>query len=185
MEWMLFNTARCEWFFFPFLLSVICHTPPLKSQMRAQFTPLFLLHPRSCFIPSHTHVSKQMSVENRCFMHAQEAAEHVDDGKKLEIICSKCTWIKFHFLPDLLPSFSFSSCPSSRNSRRRARWRHRGGRPAPPALPAARVTSRQPGDKTGSSGCKRSSPPSGDGGGDIKMFNRRDKLVGVKIPKIF
>lgn len=89
-----------------------------------------------------------------------------------------------HFLPDLLPSFSFSSCPSSRNSRRRARWHHRGGRPAPPALPAAHVTSRQPGDKTGSSGCKRSSPLSGNGGGDIKMLNRRDQLVGVVTPKI-
>lgn len=78
-----------------------------------------------------------------------------------------------HSLPDLYPSFSFSSCPSSLNSRCRARWRRTGGRPAPPTPPAARVMSQQPDGKTGSSGCKRSSPPS-----DEERRHKKDELEG-------
>lgn len=65
-------------------------------------------------------------------------------------------------LPDQIPSFSSSSCPSSQSSLRRGRWRHRAGRPAPPAPPAGRETSPQPDGTTGSSGCTHSSPQSGD-----------------------
>lgn len=60
----------------------MCHTSPMKSQMRPQLPPWSLLHHRSCLIPSWTHASKQMSTESGCFMHAREATEHVDDVKK-------------------------------------------------------------------------------------------------------
>ncbi len=65
-------------------------------------------------------------------------------------------------LPDLLPSFSSSSCPSIQSSLRRGRWRHKAGHPAPPTPPAGRGKSRQPSGTTGSSGCKHSSLQSGD-----------------------
>lgn len=54
--------------------------------------------------------------ENRCFMHAQEnmlmLSEHVDDIKKLGIMCSdinstKCTWIPYNPTPYLICSLLF------------------------------------------------------------------------------
>lgn len=65
-------------------------------------------------------------------------------------------------LPDQIPSFSSSSCPSSQNSHHHGHWHHKAGHPAPPTLPADHGMSRQPNDKRGSSGCKHSSLPSGD-----------------------
>lgn len=65
-------------------------------------------------------------------------------------------------LPDQLPSFSSSSCPSSQSSLRRGSWRRKAGRPALLNPPAGRGMSRRPNGTTGSSGCKHSSPQSGD-----------------------
>lgn len=63
-------------------------------------------------------------------------------------------------LPDQLPSFSSSSCPSSQNSRHRGHWGHKASRPALQNPPVGRGMSRQPNDKIDSSGCKHSSPQS-------------------------
>lgn len=65
-------------------------------------------------------------------------------------------------LPVQLPSFSSSSCPSSRSSHHHGHWRHKEDRPIPPTPPAGRGMSPQQVGTIGSSRCKHSSPQSGD-----------------------
>lgn len=152
-------------------------------QMPPRFS-VVLLHHKSCLIPSCTMCLNRWIIK----ADVQEVTEHVDGITNLGLIFwfhnrPISTFLIITHLnpsppstrssPDLLPSFSFSSCPSSRNSRRRARWCHKGGCPAPPTPPAARVTSRQPDDKTGSSGCKRSSPLSGKEGRRRRRLKKR------------
>lgn len=130
-----------------------------------------LLHHQSCGIPPRTMCLNRGAIK-------AEASHTCSRSLNMLSVSSDVTPPRTilhvsHSLPDPLPSFSFSSCPSSRNSRRRARWRRTGGRPAPPTPPAARVMSQQPDGKTGSSGCKRSSPPS-----DEERRHKRDELEG-------
>lgn len=110
--------AKCD-----FSISAFCYLQHVSAEVAdASTTPsVFLLPHRSCSIPSCTHVSKHMSIENRCFMHAQEANEHVDDIKKSGIMCSdidstECTWSPYNPTPYLICSllFLFLLAPAAR-----------------------------------------------------------------------
>lgn len=95
--------AQCD-----FSISVFFYLPHVSAEVADASTThsVFLLHHQSCLILSCTHVSKQISIESRCWMHAQEATEYIDNIKKLGIVCSdinstECTWIPYNPAPYL------------------------------------------------------------------------------------
>lgn len=139
-----------------------------------------LLHHQSCFIPLCTMCLNRWLIKADVYARGHWTCWWYHKVGNNLISQRPHQHFSNHYLsqsqssPDLLPSFSFSSCPSSRNSQRRARWRHKGGCPAPPTPPAAHVMSRQPGDTTSSWGCKHSSPPSGkEEGGEGNVLKKR------------